>query len=399
MSEPPPSSPARLPRIAILFTQFAAYHVDRIEAAAQRLVGRAEVTGVEYAASSHRYAWERASGLKAARHITLFPDEPYEAVASARRFVAARRALKNADIVCIGVPWSRPDIVALSWHLRLAGKCIIAMTESKADDRQRGAISEAAKAFLLKAYHGAIVGGSPQKAYLRALGFDDRPIVPGYDTVSLERVRKAAADAPPLSWERRPFVCVGRLVPKKSFAGLLRGFSLYAKREGQAARPLILVGDGPLRAELEARARDLGIEERVIFRGFTDAHRTARELAGALALCLVSTTEQWGLVVNEAAALGVPALISRQVGSGHALVRHDVTGQIVDGGSDSAIAEAMATLAAREDRWQAYSDATRARADLGDVARFADAVEWLLHPHDPQVQSRIADFWQRVEAP
>ena len=79
---------ARPSRIGILFAQFAAYHVDRIEAAARRLAGRAEVIAVEVAQASATYAWLPSGEVNGATKRMLFTGKAYERIGRWRRLRA-----------------------------------------------------------------------------------------------------------------------------------------------------------------------------------------------------------------------------------------------------------------------------------------------------------------------
>ena len=380
---------SELPQVAILFSQFAAYHVDRVEAAARRLAGRAEVLAVEYATTSAAYAWEPAEGIEHARHITLFPGKSYDEVGHLARYRAAMKAVSNADMVCIGVPYSERDIIALSWRLKAAGTRCVMMTESKFDDFPRSLPREQAKSRLLSVYRAAIVGGLRQREYLRFLGFGSKPILPGYDTVGIDRIRSQGG-AEAARWEERDFLFVGRFVEKKNLRVLLQGYARYRELAGEAARKLVLAGDGEMAGELRELACD-GVE----FTGFLRAEEVSQRLNRALSLCLVSTEEQWGLVVNEAAAFGVPAIVSTAVGSRDALVRSGVTGYVVEPQSIEGVARAMLALSQSQSAWQRYSDATAERAHMGDTERFADAVEALFDP-DSEGATRAVEFWEEM---
>ena len=204
----------------------------------------------------------------------------------------------------------------------------------------------------------------------------------------IDRIR--AQGASEAQWADRHFLYVGRFVEKKNLPVLLAGYARYRELAGPAARKLVMAGDGDLREALEKQAGE-GVE----FTGFLRAEQVSRRLAGALALCLVSTEEQWGLVVNEAAAFGVPAIVSTPVGARDALVRNGVTGFVVEPQSVEGIARAMLALSQSEPAWQRYSDATAARAHMGDVERFADAVEALFDP-DSEGATRALDFWDEM---
>lgn len=105
---------------------------------------------------------------------------------------------------------------------------------------------------------------------------------------------------------------VGKLIEKKRPADFVDGLASLAER-GRGVQGVI-VGSGALQGELERRARHLGV--RVAFAGF----RNQSEMPAYYALCDVlvlpsDARETWGLVVNEAMACGLPAVVSDAVGS------------------------------------------------------------------------------------
>jgi glycosyltransferase involved in cell wall biosynthesis len=383
--------PTDLPKIALLWSQFAAYHVDRCDAVAERLQGRAEVLAIEVASSSQTYAWAPSGDLAKARKLTLFPDQEYESISPLRRLAAQFRAMRRCQMALIGIPYNRPEIIFLSWLLWLWGVRVILMSESKFDDYGRSLLTEIAKSIALVPYRAAVVGGRRHASYLRFLGFRRRPVLPGYDAVSMDRVRGQAGETA-MDHANRPFIFVGRFVAKKNLIELIEAYALYAGRAGKDARKLVLVGSGPLDDALRARAGELGLADRVEFPGFLSSEDVSRRLGAALALLLVSTVEQWGLVVNEALALGLPVIVSSQAGSSDALVRNLVNGYVVETGSIEGLARAMNLLASDEALWTNLSQGSLSRAWLGDTGRLADAVDVLFAPDAPASSERIARF-------
>ena len=362
-----------LPTIAIVFAQFAAYHIDRVEAAAQHFAGRAHVVGIEVATGSRAYAWEKSGDLHYAEKRVLFEDAQYEAVSLIRRFGALRRASKDADTIFVGLPYSDPAALALMWWGRVWGKRIIVMSESKEDDFQRRPSRERMKRGLLRSAHGALVGGPRQIAYARQLGFEARPVLPGYDGVGGARIRRQAG-SPKIAWQERSFVYVGRFVKKKNLRRLLEAYALYVRKAGSPSRRLVMVGDGPLRPELEELAVGLGIVQQVEWAGFLSAAKVSEMVATSLALCLVSTREQWGLVVNEAAALSIPVIASSPVGATDLLVEDGRSGFVVGPDDVEGIADAMVKLSRDHAAWSRFCERSRQLADRGDVAHFAAGV-------------------------
>ena len=378
-------------RIAIIASQFAAYHVDRCEAVARRLGTDVEVVPIELAAGSDEYRWEASGAVAGATKRTLFPGK-LEDIGWWRRFTALRRTSADCDAAFMGISYDRPEAIALSWLWRMTGRQMVVMTESKADDFPRSAWREAAKRIVLSAYRGAVVGARRQADYMRALGFSDRPVTPGYDTVGTQRVRQMAG----LAGQARlapapdaPFLFVGRYVPKKGLDTLLAAYGHYRARSA-TPRPLVLAGDGELRMALEEQAAALDIARHVTFTGFLSAPDVAARMAQACALVLPSREEQWGLVVNEALACGLPVICSEAVGSRDALVRDGANGFVVPVDEPEALARSMADLDAAD--WQGMSEISGERVHLADTERLADAVEVMLGLADDETRERHRQF-------
>lgn len=122
------------------------------------------------------------------------------------------------------------------------------------------------------------------------------------------------------------------------------------------------------------RHRLSGIE----FRGFLPPAEAARTLAGGLALLLPSVEEQWGLVVNEALALGVPVLASTRVGAADGLLRPGVNGFLADPHDAEGFARLMTLLDRDPDLWARLSHEAADSATAGDVRHFVAGVQQLL---------------------
>jgi glycosyltransferase involved in cell wall biosynthesis len=199
-----------------------------------------------------------------------------------------------------------------------------------------------------------------------------------------------------VAFRERHFVFVGRFVAKKNLFVLLDAYAAYLGVVGSAARRLILIGDGPDGPLIRQRIDELGIGEMVDLPGFQSSRGVGRALSKALALVLVSSEEQWGLVVNEALAFGLPIIASQHVGACDTLVRNLINGFVVESHSVEAIALAMQRMSADEANWNRMASESSGRAWLGDSGRFADAIDLILHPDAHHVTESVRRFHQAV---
>ena len=94
-----------------------------------------------------------------------------------------------------------------------------------------------------------------------------------------------------------------------------------AERSGNAPWDLVLLGDGPLRETLNSQLSTLNLHSHVHLHGFKQYDELPVYYALANAFVHPSTTEQWGLVVNEAIASGLPVIVSERCGCSPELVR------------------------------------------------------------------------------
>ncbi len=359
------------------------------------MVGSAQVLALEVATTSSDYAWEPSGEVPGATKITLFPGQAYDAVPPLRRMWAIFRAVRDHDWVFMGLPYSGWEVILLTSMLRLFGVRLVVFSESKADDRPRKAVIEWAKSVPLLCYHGAIVGARRHVDYMRSLGFRRRPVLPGYDTVGVERIRAASgslAATGSVAFADRPFVFIGRWVDKKNLPNLVDAYAAYAAQAGPRAHRLVLAGSGEEGAEIRRRIEAANVAHLVDLPGFLHAGSVAQLLADALALVLVSREEQWGLVVNEALAFGLPVIVSRQVGSRDALVRDGENGWVVDSESIDGIAGSLLATSADPTAWERMAAESLAKAWLGDTERLADAVESMVGSMGRQPVGRMAEF-------
>ncbi len=132
--------------------------------------------------------------------------------------------------------------------------------------------------------------------------------------------------------------CVGALIPRKGQAILIEALASLADVT------LMIVGQGPDRAALEAQARTLGIADRVRFAGALPHDEIARVLAAGDVMALPSSSEGLANAWVEALACGTPIVIT-DTGGAREVVVNDEAGRVV-ARTPGAIAGAIAALIA-----------------------------------------------------
>ncbi len=151
-------------------------------------------------------------------------------------------------------------------------------------------------------------------------------------------------------------LAAGRLHEQKRFDLLLEAFA-RAREKVPAAR-LVVVGTGSLRADLERRARELGVADRTQFAGFRADMPAV--FAAADLFALSSDDEGLPMVVLEAMAAGLP-VVATEVGSVRDLVEDGETGIVVERRNPGSMGDGIASLLADEATRRRMGAAGRAR--------------------------------------
>jgi glycosyltransferase involved in cell wall biosynthesis len=148
-------------------------------------------------------------------------------------------------------------------------------------------------------------------------------------------------------------VSVARLVPEKGLDTLIRAIAAA----DDLHLVLVLAGDGPERKELGRLAREL--EVRAVFAGDAAWEKIVEVYVAADVFALLSEREPWAVVVNEAAACGLPLVLSDRVGAAHDLLRDGENGSLVPSGDVEAAARALRKLARDPDLRRAQGARSR----------------------------------------
>lgn len=162
-------------------------------------------------------------------------------------------------------------------------------------------------------------------------------VIPNAVILPVPRAGGQPARARPPGDERRLLVTVGRLVPHKRVDEIIEVLPELSGVE------LMVIGDGPERAALQARARRLGCQDRVIFTGALPPPQVLGRLREADVFVLNSRYEGFPHVVLEAFGASVP-VVATAAGGTPELVRHEESGLLVPPGDAAKLRQAIARV-------------------------------------------------------
>jgi 1,2-diacylglycerol 3-alpha-glucosyltransferase len=350
-------------KVAVMFDNFGPYHLARLWAAAQVC----ELTAVEVAASSGEYAWQREAETGSFKTVTLLEQGTSREVQSHEVVRRMRQALDELRPQVVFIPgWSgRVAFAALDWCVRNRVPAV-AMSESTEGDETRASLKEWIKRKLVGLCASALAGGKPHKDYLVKLGMTAENVFLGYDAVDngyfVQGTKDARSQKPEVrrkfSLPENYFLASARFIEKKNLPRLIEAYARY--RELAAAKSeignrkseiwsLVLLGDGVLRESLNSQLSTLNLRNHVQMPGFIQYPDLPAYYGLAGAFIHASTTEQWGLVVNEAMASGLPVLVSNRCGCATSLVQESLNGFTFDPYNVEELAQLMLKLSTMPD--------------------------------------------------
>jgi glycosyltransferase involved in cell wall biosynthesis len=322
---------------------------------------------------------DASSGLRF--HEVLMRGLPIPRYPNLRMGVPSKKALIKL--------WStqRPDVVHIATEGPLGWSALQAASSLKlpisTDFRTNfhayskhygiGWLHKPIMAYLRKFHNRAHCTMVPTEALRRDLdsyGFKDlRVVARGVDTQQFNSARRSAELRQSWGAAENDLIvsCVGRLAPEKNLNTLLAAFA--AVRQVQPRAKLLLVGEGPLRAELQARCPE------ALFAGQRHGSDLAAHYASADLFLFPSLTETFGNVTLEAMASGLPVVA----------FNYAAAAELISHGEDGWLAPCQDAAAFVQHAVNAAQDLARCR-QMGERARQrAQALDW------PSIVMRFED--------
>ena len=352
------------PRVAIVTTEPTASRVPQLDLLARR--PDLDLTVFYAAETVQRRRWDLEIGHP---HVVLSgPTIPtarvihhdYPVTPSLWRRLDAGRF----DVVVVW-GWSTfAAQLAIVWA-RAHGVPFVLFSESHHSEPRRPVVRSVRDALLPRIVRPAaawLVTGRLARDHLVHYGADPRRVFVFANTIDVDaleheideqrRDRDALRSELGVQPEEVVVLHAGRLLPIKGPDLLVEAAA------GVPGLHVLVVGDGPLRGALADRAAQLGVK--TTFLGFLDHDGLARAYAAADVFALLSRRETWGVVVNEAAAAGLPLVLADTVGAAADLLVPGENGILVASGDVEATRAALRTLTADPSLRERYGARSRA---------------------------------------
>ena len=201
--------------------------------------------------------------------------------------------------------WSIKDYVAATRHYKRRHpdvKVVVAL-----DNQWSGTLRQLAGSVLyrwrFKSYIDYFwIAGKPQYHFVRRLGFKNDQIISNLYSANTFLFKEKATVS-------QRFVYLGRFAEEKNILFLIQAYQCLPEKV-KSNWPLHLIGDGPLRNQIEELQDDY-----IIIHGFLQSEQLNTELLKGGVFISPSTFENWGVTIHEMALLGYPLLSSRVCGA------------------------------------------------------------------------------------
>lgn len=265
-------------------------------------------------------------------------------------FLAAARLVRRERIGVVHAHWIIPQgLVAILLKKLLFRRLRVVLTAHGGDlHADMGGLGRRVLQWTMREADALAVVSEDMRRLAIELGMPAARVV-----VASMGVDTAAFSPPPTGTPRQGLLFVGRLAEKKGVTYLLDAFARLQPRHPGLA--LDIVGDGPLRAGLEAQAQALGIAGAVRFRGARPPAEVPGFFRQAALFVMPSVVaasgdqEGLGLVAAEALASGCP-VVAHDLPAVRDLVLDGRTGRMVPPKDTAALADAIDTLLAQPEQ-------------------------------------------------
>lgn len=313
--------------IGILFSSYGPYHIARVQGLVNNPRSHEQqVVAIELSRCQNEYPWKTKTDALDFSLVSV-TQQALEKTNILQLLQKLNQVLNNVNpsVIAIAGYFQPSMLFTLAWCL-WHRKSAILLSETTENDASRSWWRELLKSWIVTKYQAALVGGNPHKRYMIKLGMPESGIFLGYDVVGNDCFHpdKIKHFSNPI---KKPFfLAINRFISKKNLPFLISSYAVYSKIAGNNAWDLVLCGDGELSLQIKQQIAELELKNSIHLPGFLQEDEMLPYFAHAGCFVHTSTQEQWGLVVNEAMAAGLPVLVSNRCGCFEDLVLEGING-------------------------------------------------------------------------
>lgn len=347
--------PAHSPgwHIAVLWQRFLPYHIARIRRLQERCSALGyRLTAIEVAAQENSYGFARNDFQgEYLEYLCCLPGANYHECQPDQINASVLNVLNDLEPDLVFSPATAfPEGMAAVMYRISSGNRLVLMDDAWEGTDRRGLLTKAVKRLIHRNVDGVFVPAVSHLPYYMGLGFRQEQVIFGVDVVDnayfAEGAVKCGLAAATVreshDLSKNYFLFVGRFIRKKGVEHLIEAYRRYRLCAEKSPWDLVLVGSGPQMNAFQESVLDIpGIH--FVGPKFGDDLRTYYALARAA--IIPSILDQWGLVVNEALASGLPVIVSRGCGAARSLVFEGQNGWTFEPGDVDELARLMASLA------------------------------------------------------
>jgi glycosyltransferase involved in cell wall biosynthesis len=227
---------------------------------------------------------------------------------------------------------------------------VAAVLASERSEAGRGLLRRLTRRSLLKRVDAATFNGPSCERYLLSLGADEQRLAPWDYAADPRKAYRGPLSESVRSADELHLLTVGQLSERKGVLQAAAALNEYARSHDQLALTWTLVGDGPLRQEIEQIDRPENFA--IHFAGHCDPEQIREHYRTHDAMLFPTLGDEWGLVVDESLASGLPVIGSCHSQAVETIIHDGQNGFRFDPEGQGSLAEAMT-------RFQAIDAASR----------------------------------------
>ncbi len=249
---------------------------------------------------------------------------------------------------------------------------LILISDSRIKDHKRKFHKEFIKTLLIRGISSALVAGTESKDYLIKLKFQKENIFMPCNVIDNNFFLSSHSKIKPKT--QNYFLCIARFVKKKNHIKLLEGFEYYKKNKGKF--DLIIIGEGPEKESILEFISTSNFSSSIFVESWKQINELPTYYKNSKALILASYSDQWGLVINEAFASGVPCIVSKNCGCYIDLIKNSNTGWGFDANNKIELSGLLHKVESLKDaELKKIKDNIKIKISKYDLKTFSNAVE------------------------